>query len=58
MSFEGEAPSAEALPGPMKVMARTVFALTHKVGAPDKEGNITSEMTYAMRPANSSAKRY
>jgi len=46
MSFEVEAPSAEALPGPMKVVARTVFALTHKVGAPDKEGNFTSEMTY------------
>src|SRR5882672_323214 len=46
MSFEGEAPSAEALPGPMKIASKTVFAITQKVGAQDKEGNVTAEMTY------------
>src|SRR5262245_26085609 len=46
MRFEDETPSAAALPEPMKMIARTVFALTQKIGAPDKEGNITSEMTY------------
>src|SRR5262249_39288187 len=45
MSFEG-APSAENLPGPMKMVAKTVFAITQKVGAPDKQGNFVSEMTY------------
>ena len=46
LSFEGEIPAAGALPGPMKMMARTVFALTQKVGAPDREGNFISELTY------------
>jgi hypothetical protein len=46
MSFEGETSSAADLPERMKMMARTVFALTLKVGAPDKEGNVTSEITY------------
>jgi hypothetical protein len=46
MNFEGEASSSEPLPGPMKMIARTVFALTQRVGEADKEGNITSEMTY------------
>jgi hypothetical protein len=46
MSFEGEPPAGEALPGPIKMLSKTVFALTQKVGAPDKEGNITSELTY------------
>ena len=46
MSFEGETPSAAALPEPVKMMARAVFALTIKVGAPDKEGDFTAEMTY------------
>lgn len=43
---EGETTSAEALPETMKVISRAVFALTQKVGAPDKEGNITSEFSY------------
>jgi hypothetical protein len=46
MSFESETPSAAALPEPVKMMARAVFALTQKVGAPDKEGNVNSEVTY------------
>jgi hypothetical protein len=46
MSFEGETPEAAALPGPMKMMARNVFALTIKVGELDKEGHFTAEMTY------------
>jgi len=46
MSFESETPSAGALPEPVKMMARTVFALTQKVGAPDKEGNVSAEVTY------------
>jgi len=46
MSFESETPSAGALPEPMKMMARAVFALTQKVGARDKEGNVSAEMTY------------
>jgi hypothetical protein len=46
MSFEGDASSANTLPEPMKMVAKTVFALTQKVGAPDKEGNLTAEMTY------------
>lgn len=46
MSFEGESPSAEPSPEPIKMLAKAVFALTQKVGPPDKEGNITSELTY------------
>jgi hypothetical protein len=46
MSFESETPSAADLPGPVKLMARAVFALTQKVGAPDKEGNVSAEVTY------------
>jgi hypothetical protein len=46
MSFESETPSAAALPEPVKMMARAVFALTQKVGAPDKEGNVNAEVTY------------
>ncbi|MBO0725069.1 MAG: hypothetical protein J2P52_05685 [Blastocatellia bacterium] len=46
MSFESETPSANGAPEPMKMAARAVFALTQKVGAPDKEGNISSEVTY------------
>ena len=46
MSFENETPSAAPLPEPMKMMARTIFALTIKVGSPDKEGEFTAEMTY------------
>jgi hypothetical protein len=38
VSFESETP--------LKMLAKTVFALTQKVGAPDKDGNITSELTY------------
>ena len=46
MSFESETPSTTALPEPVKMMARAVFALTQKVGAPDKEGNVSAEVTY------------
>ena len=46
MSFESETPSAGALPEPVKMTARAVFALTQKVGAPDKEGNVIAEVTY------------
>src|SRR5262245_60838533 len=46
MSFESETPSTTALPEPMKMMARAVFALTQKVGSPDKEGNVIAEVTY------------
>jgi hypothetical protein len=46
LSFEGESPSAGALPEPMKMTARTVFAITQKVGAMDKEGNVSAEVTY------------
>jgi hypothetical protein len=46
MSFESETPSAGALPEPVKMTARAVFALTQKVGAPDKEGNVSAEVTY------------
>jgi len=46
MSFESETPSADALPEPVKMVARAVFALTQKVGAPDKEGNVSAEVTY------------
>jgi hypothetical protein len=46
ISFEGDSPAADALPGPMKMTAKTVLALTQKVPAPDKEGNVTTEMTY------------
>jgi hypothetical protein len=46
MSFESETPSAAALPEPLKMVARAVFALTQKVGAPDKEGNVSAEVTY------------
>jgi len=46
LSFEGEAPSAGALPEPMKMIARTVFAITQKVGAMDREGNVSAEVTY------------
>jgi hypothetical protein len=44
MSFESETPVEGETP--LKMLARTVFALTQKVGAPDKDGNITSELTY------------
>jgi hypothetical protein len=46
MSFESETPSADALPEPVKMVARAVFAMTQKVGAPDKEGNVSAEVTY------------
>src|SRR5499426_2736778 len=46
MSFESETPSTGASPEPMKMVARAVFALTQKVGAPDKEGNVSAEVTY------------
>jgi hypothetical protein len=44
--FEGEGAAGDDVPGPMKMQARTIFALTQKVGAPDKDGNITSEIFY------------
>src|SRR5215510_13701272 len=46
MSFESETLSAGALLELVKMMTRTVFALTQKVGAPDKEGNVSAEVTY------------
>jgi hypothetical protein len=46
ISFEGESFFGNALPEPAKVLAKTVFGLTQKVGAPDKDGNITSELIY------------
>jgi len=46
MSFEGDLPADAASLGPMKMKSRTVFAMTQKVGAPDKQGNVISEMTY------------
>lgn len=46
MSFESETPSAAALPGPAKMIAKSVLALTQKIGAPDNIGNVTAEMTY------------
>jgi hypothetical protein len=46
LTFEGEAPPAGASPEPMKMIARTAFAITQKVGAMDKEGNVSAEMTY------------
>ena len=46
MSLESETPSAVALPEPVKMIARAVFAMTQKVGAPDKEGNVSVEVTY------------
>jgi len=46
MSFDSETPAAGALPEPLKMTARAVFALTQKIGAPDKEGNVNAEVTY------------
>ena len=46
MSFESETPPDGSLPEPMKMVARSVFAMTQKVGAPDKEGNVSAEVTY------------
>lgn len=46
ISFEGDSSSEDALPSPMKMRAKTVFALTQKVGAPDKDGNVVSELIY------------
>src|SRR5262245_43841167 len=46
MSFESETPQEGSLPEPVKMVARAVFAITQKVGAPDKEGNISAEVTY------------
>lgn len=46
MSFEGNPPEEAAPAGPMKMLAKNVFAMTQKVGAPDKQGNVTSEVIY------------
>ncbi len=46
MNFEGEPSSEAALSGPMKMTRATVFGMTLKIGAPDKEGNTVSELTY------------
>ena len=46
MSYESETPSVAPLPEPMKLAIIAVVALTQKIGAPDKEGNVTAEMTY------------
>jgi hypothetical protein len=44
--FEGEMPQAAAFPQQMKLASRIVFALTRKIGAPDKDGAVTSELIY------------
>lgn len=46
MSFEGESPIGAASPTPIKILGKTVFGMTLKVGAPNKDGNIVSELTY------------
>src|SRR5262245_4080062 len=46
MTFEGNSPFALASAGPMKLLTTTVLAMTQKVGAPDAQGNIESEVTY------------
>src|SRR5215475_643174 len=45
-SFESETPLSAPLPGPMKMIVKNVFALTHKIGSRDNEGNIAAELTY------------
>jgi hypothetical protein len=46
MSFEGDWPAGAAPAEPIKVVSKNIFALSQKSGAPDKEGKITSELTY------------
>jgi hypothetical protein len=46
MSFEGDLPTKADASGPTKMVAKMVLSLTQKVGAPDKDGNVTSEVTY------------
>jgi hypothetical protein len=46
MTFGGNSPLAAAMPGPMKMLTTTVLAMTQKVGAPDAQGNVESEVTY------------
>jgi hypothetical protein len=46
MAFEGNVPPELAARGPMKMAMKTAFAMTQKVGAPNKQGNIESEVTY------------
>ena len=45
-SYESETTSAAPSTGPLKLIIRTVFVMTHKIGAPDKEGNFAAEITY------------
>jgi hypothetical protein len=46
MSIEGDLPTEAAASGSTKMVSKMVLALTQKVGPPDKNGNITSEVTY------------
>lgn len=45
MSFEGAAPPGAPI-GPMKMLTKTILALTQKTGAPNAQGFITSVVTY------------
>jgi hypothetical protein len=46
MKFDGDASTTAVPAGPMKMLAKTVFAMTQRVAAPDKQGNILSEVVY------------
>src|SRR5262245_888518 len=46
MTCQGNSPLAAAMSGPMKMLMTTVLAMTQKVGAPDAQGNVESEVTY------------
>src|SRR5215813_10969360 len=46
ISFEGDLPAGAGPAEPIKMVSRYTFALSQKNGAPDKEGNIASELTY------------
>ncbi len=46
MSLEGASPADAAPSGPIKMVSKTVFAMTQKVGAADDQGVVTSEVTY------------
>ncbi|MCI0666011.1 MAG: hypothetical protein L0220_33570 [Acidobacteria bacterium] len=45
-NIESDTRLPAALPGPIKMIGRTVVVLTEKIGAPDKKGNITAETTF------------
>jgi hypothetical protein len=46
MSPDGNATGENAMAGSMKMTAKTVIALSQKIGAQDKQGNYVSEMSY------------